>query len=150
MTVQINGTTGITTPDITSNTQTVITELATTITATTLNTTNLNVSGVASYAPRSWGTFTGTTTGTFSPTSGQNVSSITRNSTGSYTVTFTSALANANYAVTVGISGVPGYNTGCATVGTKTTSGFSFTVTGISGTTNTSADATSCNFIVIL
>ena len=49
---------------------------------------------------KAWAKFNATTTGTFSPDSGFNVSSITRNSTGNYTVTFSSALGNANYCVT--------------------------------------------------
>jgi hypothetical protein len=59
-------------------------------------------SGVLSVAngmtgiPKAWANFTGsngTINGYF------NVSSVTRNSTGNYTVAFTTALANANYAV---------------------------------------------------
>ena len=51
--------------------------------------------------PKAWAAFTGSTgaiTGSF------NVSSITRNSTGDYTVNFTTAMANANYAKSVASS----------------------------------------------
>ena len=50
------------------------------------------------YGARAWCTFNGTTTGTNAPISGGNVTSVTRNSTGDYTVNFSSALP-ANYAL---------------------------------------------------
>lgn len=45
---------------------------------------------------QAWCTFNGTTTGTNAPTAGFNVTSVTRNSAGNYTVTFTRQLPNAN------------------------------------------------------
>jgi hypothetical protein len=53
-----------------------------------------------------WVNFNGT--GTVAIRSSYNVSSITDNGTGDYTVNFTTALSDANYAVT----GLCGYNTG--------------------------------------
>jgi len=53
---------------------------------------------------RAWARFNGTTVGTNAPTDGFNVTSVTRNGLGDYTITFTSALPNANYSV-VGIAG---------------------------------------------
>ena len=52
------------------------------------------------YAARAWVVFDGTVS---PPTilSAVNVSSVTRNTTGNYTVTFSSAMPNANYAVNV-------------------------------------------------
>lgn len=49
---------------------------------------------------KAWCKFNGTLTGTNAPTSGLNVTSVTRNNTGDYTVTFASPLSNANYATT--------------------------------------------------
>lgn len=50
------------------------------------------------YAARAWVNFTGT--GTVAIKASGNVSSITDNGTGDYTVTFTTAMPNTNYAVT--------------------------------------------------
>ena len=47
---------------------------------------------------RAWVNFNGTLTGTNPPRAGFNVSSVTRNGTGDYTVNFTNAMPDANYA----------------------------------------------------
>ena len=52
------------------------------------------MSGIA----KAWVQFNGVTTATINGSF--NVSSVTRNSTGNYTVTFTNAMKNANYAAT--------------------------------------------------
>jgi hypothetical protein len=52
------------------------------------------------YGVRAWCTFNGATTGTNAPTSGGNVSTVARTATGSYTITFSTAMATANYCVT--------------------------------------------------
>ncbi|MCP4393170.1 MAG: hypothetical protein GY804_02730 [Alphaproteobacteria bacterium] len=46
---------------------------------------------------KAWCNFDGTLSGTIIPASGFNVSNITKNGTGDYTVNFTSAMSNANY-----------------------------------------------------
>lgn len=60
------------------------------------------------YACRAWVNFDGTTAGsdpaTMTIRGSGNVSSITRNSTGDYTINFTTALPNANYAVSLGFA----------------------------------------------
>lgn len=48
-------------------------------------------------AAKAWCLFSGTATGTNAPTAGYNVTSVTRNSAGDYTVNFTTAFASANY-----------------------------------------------------
>ncbi len=82
----------------------------------------LNAVGAAPiYACRAWVNFNGT--GTVSIRAGGNVSSITDNGSGSYTVNFTTALPDTNYAV-VGISRTDG-NLSYVTLpssGVKTTS----------------------------
>jgi hypothetical protein len=51
------------------------------------------------YSCRAWCKFNGATTGTNAPTAGGNVSTVTRNSAGNYTINFTTAMTDANYAV---------------------------------------------------
>jgi hypothetical protein len=48
---------------------------------------------------KAWCNFDGTDTGTNAPTTGYNVTSVTRNGTGDYTITFTTAFSSANYAL---------------------------------------------------
>lgn len=58
-----------------------------------------NTSGVEVYTAKAWVNFNGT--GTVAIRAAGNVSSITDNGTGDYTLNFTTALADANYAITV-------------------------------------------------
>jgi hypothetical protein len=94
MTITING----------SGTITGASTLATTVASPTLTTPNINsaqiptVSGTAPlYMCRAWVNFNGT--GTVAIRASGNVSSITDNGTGNYTVNFTTAMTDANYAV---------------------------------------------------
>jgi hypothetical protein len=65
-----------------------------------------NATGTAPvYACRAWVNFNGT--GTVAIRASGNVSSITDNGTGDYTVNFTTAMSDANYAVTA-MAGTPG------------------------------------------
>lgn len=103
----------------TSDTQTLTNK---TLTSPTLTTPNINsaqfatVTGTAPIYPcRAWVNFNGQ--GTVSIRASGNVSSITDNGVGDYTVNFTSALADANYAVNVtgeGIAALAQVNTGTA------------------------------------
>ena len=86
--------------------------LATTVANPTFTTPNINsaqfatVSGTAPIYPcRAWVNFNGT--GTVAIRASGNVTSITDNGTGDYTVNFTTALADANYSV-AGIAGLDG------------------------------------------
>lgn len=58
-----------------------------------------NTSGVEQYLAKAWVNFNGT--GTVAIRASGNVSSITDNGVGDYTVNFTSALADANYATVI-------------------------------------------------
>ena len=58
-----------------------------------------NTSGVEVYTAKAWVNFNGT--GTVAIRASGNVSSITDNGTGNYTINFTNALADANYSVNV-------------------------------------------------
>jgi hypothetical protein len=87
--------------------------LATTVANPTFTTPNINsaqfatVSGTAPIYPcRAWVNFNGT--GTVAIRASGNVTSITDNGTGDYTVNFTTAMPDANYA----FSALCGYNTG--------------------------------------
>ena len=51
------------------------------------------------YGARAWCVFNGTTTGTNAPIAGGNVTSVTRNATGDYTITFATAMPDTNFAV---------------------------------------------------
>jgi hypothetical protein len=46
---------------------------------------------------RAWVNFNGTSSGTITPRASFNVTSVTKNGTGNYTITFTNALPDANY-----------------------------------------------------
>ena len=98
MTVTIDGGAGITFPDAVQQTNAVT-----------------NTGGTPGYyAARAWCTFDGSTN---PPTilSQQNVAGIVRNTTGTYTVTFTSAMPNANYAVVATAGGSSGAGFGAWT-----------------------------------
>lgn len=79
------------------------------------------------YGVRAWASWTGSTAGTNAPTAGGNVSTVTRNSAGDYTVTFTTAMPHANYAVSIGIINAPSINQVMGTVGSKLAGSFRFT-----------------------
>jgi len=66
-------------------------------------------SSAVAYGCRAWVNFNGT--GTVAIRASGNVSSITDNGTGDYTVNFTTALADANFAFTVGYRGVANNDT---------------------------------------
>lgn len=53
---------------------------------------------------KAWCVFNGLTTGTNSPLAGYNVTSVVRNSTGAYTINFTTSFSSANYAITTSAS----------------------------------------------
>lgn len=60
------------------------------------------------YGARAWCLFNGTLGGTIAPTAGGNITSITKNGTGDYTVTMSTPMLDANYNVLV----TPGGTTG--------------------------------------
>ena len=57
------------------------------------------------YGCRAWVNFNGTLSGTISPRGSGNVTSVTKNGTGDYTVNITTAMPDANYAVCYGTGG---------------------------------------------
>ena len=97
MAIILNGTTGITTPDIDSTAGFDGEDLTGDVAAARI-TGALNATGSAPiYACRAWVNFNGT--GTVAIRASGNVSSITDNGTGSYTVNFATAMQDANCAV---------------------------------------------------
>ena len=88
---------------------------------------------------RAWVNFDGTLTTPITPRSNYNVSSVTKNGTGNYTLNFTTSLADANYAgVGMCSSGSPTQNNfilGLFSGATKTTSALQVAVTN-GGTAN--------------
>ena len=102
--------------------------------------TALNASGSAPvYAARAWVNFNGT--GTVAIRNSGNVSSITDGGAGSYTINFTSSLPDVNYSCGLSSNTPSGYNTGTITTNGLSASTLNVLITGISGTTNTSADS---------
>lgn len=96
MTVTINGTTGITTPDLESEGPVVGTTGTFSGNLTLGSSTLATPTGSApSYTCRAWVNFNGT--GTVAIRASGNVSSITDNGVGQYTVNFTTAMPDANY-----------------------------------------------------
>lgn len=99
------------------------------------------------FEPKCWGTFDGKTGSTATIQDRFNVASITRNSTGSYAVVFSTALANANYAVLSNADrDGDGANVQLSAAFNKTTSGFTLNVRGTGGGLN---DAAVISFYVI-
>jgi len=95
MTVVIDGTTGVDT--IQNNTVTSAKIVDGAITAPDLN--GAQSGSAPIFGARAWCVFDGTLTGTNAPTAGGNVTSVTKNGTGDYTINFTTAMPTANYAV---------------------------------------------------
>ncbi len=54
---------------------------------------------LVSRLPFAWCCFDGTTTGSHSPSAGNNITTVTRVSAGKYTITFTVAAGTTNYAI---------------------------------------------------
>ncbi len=87
---------------------------------------------------KAWVNFNGTST--VSIRASYNVSSITDNGTGDYTVNFTTAMADANYGATVGVQTPAGYNTVGSTISNVSSSSVLLGVVGIIGSSNVAAD----------
>ena len=62
------------------------------------------------YGCRAWCQFDGTLAGTNAPTAGGNVTNVTRNATGDYTINFTTALPSSSYAIVTGAYNTSGTN----------------------------------------
>jgi hypothetical protein len=119
MAITLDGTSGITTPDITSTAGFDSADLTGDIAAARI-TNALNATGSAPiYACRAWVNFNGT--GTVAIRASGNVSSITDNGTGDYTVNFTNAMTDANYCFNISAN-----DNGTGTGGPAQTNGFAY------------------------
>jgi hypothetical protein len=142
MSVVIDGTTGVTAPafdgavdaaDLTGNV------------AAARITTALNATGSAPiYACRAWVNFNGI--GTVAIRASGNVSSITDNGTGDYTVNFTTAMPDADYAV-AGTATVESLGDGRIVVGYLTRTNTQYRLR-VRTDTNSLTDPDSCNIAV--
>jgi hypothetical protein len=120
MTTKIDGTTGV--DNIQPNTVQTADIADSAVTASKLSGAQTGTAPI--YGARAWCIFDGTLTGTITPTASGNVTSITKNATGDYTVNFTSPLPDANYAAVAmaGLtSGTIAYKQKDATARTTTT-----------------------------
>jgi hypothetical protein len=118
MSIVLDGTTGITAPAIDAALD--ATDLTGNIAAARI-TDALNASGSAPlYAARAWVNFDGT--GTVAIRASGNVSSITDNGTGLYTVNITTAMPDANYATVCTVGGVSQVYSGSTSNTVSTTS----------------------------
>jgi len=81
---------------------------------------------------KAWVNFNGTLSGPITPASSYNVTSITKNGTGDYTVNFTTALSNANYSATLSYYIASGVTTG--RVFSYSTTSIRILTTGVSST----------------
>ena len=86
-----------------------------------------------SYLCRAWVNFNGT--GTVAIRASGNVSSITDNGTGSYTVNFTIAISDANYCASVTVLNTVSSDYGCVAVGGVTAGALSVNTFQTNGTT---------------
>ena len=96
--------------------------------------TQFNASGSAPvYACRAWVNFNGT--GTVAIRASGNVSSVTDNGLGSYTVNFTTAISDANYCASVTVLNTVSSDYGCVAVGGVTAGAVSVNTFQTNGTT---------------
>lgn len=88
-------------------------------------------SAATAYGCRAWVNFDGTAASPITPRGSANISSVTRTATGTFTISFTTALPDANYAVLGSNNSGIGSAPAVATLGTTSFSGNTF---GSSGT----------------
>ena len=102
-------------------------------------------SGVDQYLAKAWVNFNGT--GTVAIRASGNVSSITDNGTGDYTVNFTNAMTDANYAPSHAMSTLS-LPSPTSIIQVQTTSSYRFTLQGVSSGASTVADATVATCVI--
>jgi hypothetical protein len=74
------------------------------------------------FGARAWCRFNGTTTGTNAPTAGGNVSTVARTAAGTYTITFATAMEDANYCIQANANYTTIVNAGTYVISTSTSS----------------------------
>lgn len=78
------------------------------------------------FGVRAWCKFNGGTTGTNAPIAGGNIATVTYNGAGNYTATFTTAMQDADYAVTISVSTGSGAYL-CGSITSQSAGSFTFT-----------------------
>ena len=105
---------------------------------------NLTQNNLTGFTAKAWVNFNGT--GTVAIREGGNVSSITDNGTGNYTVNFTTAMPDANYCVNITYGTNSGSSLQLRSITRGTTTGQSFFVT--ADGTNTGVDTNENNVAI--
>ena len=95
------------------------------------------------YGCRAWANFNGTSASPITPRASGNVSSVTKSATGKYTVNFTNAMPDANYAINFGTGNNDANSYGnTQNISAMSTTSFSFVTTIQSGGVLTVTDLT--------
>jgi hypothetical protein len=103
------------------------------------------------FGARAWCMFDGTATGTNAPSAGGNVTNVTRNATGDYTINFTTAMPDSNYGVAItgatdpSFGGTAGFN-GAVRYATRTTTSVRIMLATATG--GSFADAYQCSVVI--
>lgn len=100
------------------------------------------------FGARAWCMFNGVTTGTNAPTGGGNVTSVTRDGTGTYTINFTTAMPSTAYAFVVTVRATGSNYLFCSPTlaATKTTSALQIHV--VQSTAGTPTDSSEVTVLV--
>ena len=102
------------------------------------NLTNVIATGTTS--AKAWVYFNGTSSSPITPLGSYNVSSVTKNGTGDYTLNFTNAMSNSNYSVTTGGEVAAGNSRGGFFIGVKRLASTYRTTTAVTILTNEGAN----------
>lgn len=105
-----------------------------------------NTSGVEVYTAKAWVNFNGT--GTVAIRASGNVSSITDNGTGNYTVNFTTSMPDANYSAAFGGMDTDTTNSFNVQVGIPLNGAAASSLTVVTGVAQTTADIPSVNIAI--
>ena len=122
--------------------------MAGTLTISTLSdgTNSTSATNCIQGSAKAWINYKGTATQSIRAS--YNVSSVTVNGTGDYTVNFTTAMANANYSTLVSIGPTQGTVADCTVITSYTTTGVRISTYYFYSTSKTSADYSTINIAV--
>jgi len=123
---------------------TIATGTVTTLTTTTISdgTNSTSSTNCIKGAAKAWCNFNGTLSTPITPRSSYNVTNITKNGTGDYTINFTNAFANTNYATFISLGPTQGTVADCAVITSYTTTGVRISTYYLSGVTKVASDYT--------
>jgi len=121
---------------------TIATGTVTTLTTTTISdgTNSTSSTNCIKGAAKVWCNFNGTLSTPITPRSSYNVTDVTKHGTGDYTINFTNAFANTNYATFISLGPTQGTVADCAVITSYTTTGVRISTYYLSGTTKVAAD----------